>query len=426
MRLNLYKIMLCIPVAVVALLFLAAVAAYIITGRSFDECFFVVCCGVMWLAGKALGLSYKEICVIGNIYAEALVCLLTALWVTWICVRNFRRQRTLKRGIVMAGGIVYGLMFVGAFILICKHYAMPLNDAFDLCYSELVMLAGKYHTTYNMVNYVIFIGLFLVCVTWNCLLAIIIGSKTRMHKKDWMHYLCSIMKRESSNKGDVTKRKRWVKLAVVTAIMAVMAYGAWYAYCHFVPMLRDITSGSTSPGIVDAEYQFGDINSTHLTAAREHGITPAENRTALQTSSLEKVSSCSAYRVEHLTHSVPYLMPASKDLLNEIGSRFQQAVKEQGFENHRIIVTSVLRTGEDVRRLRKVNGNASANSAHQYATTFDISYTRFERMSLDGKPVSNKQLANILGRVLKELRNEGRCYIKYERNQTCFHITSRL
>ena len=184
MRLNLYKIMLCIPVAVVTLLFLAAVAACVITERSFDECFFGVCCGVMWLAGKALGLSYKEICVIGNIYVEALVCLLTALWVTWICVRNFRRQRTPERGIVMAGGIVYGLMFVGAFILICKHYAMPLNDAFDLCYSELVMLAGKYHTTYNMVNYVIFIGLFLVCVTWNCLLAIIIGSKTRMHKKD--------------------------------------------------------------------------------------------------------------------------------------------------------------------------------------------------------------------------------------------------
>ena len=155
-----------------------------LTGRSWEACFYDTCCGAMGVSGIAWGLSYKEICVIGNIYVEALVCLLTALWVTWICVRNFRRQRTPERGIVMAGGIVYGLMFVGAFILICKHYAMPLNDAFDLCYSELVMLAGKYHTTYNMVNYVIFIGLFLVCVTWNCLLAIIIGSKTRIHKKD--------------------------------------------------------------------------------------------------------------------------------------------------------------------------------------------------------------------------------------------------
>ena len=35
-------------------------------------------------------------------------------------------------------------------------------------YSELVVLAGKYHTTYNIVNYVIFIGLFLVLSDLEC------------------------------------------------------------------------------------------------------------------------------------------------------------------------------------------------------------------------------------------------------------------
>ena len=230
--------------------------------------------------------------------------------------------------------------------------------------------------------------------------------------------LCSMKK-----KGRI---KRSFAIVGIVGLLMVMAVGAWYAYRHVYPMLRRGTGGSTSHGIVNVEYRFGDVNSTHLSAAQRHGITPVANRKMLQTGSLERIKSCDRYKVDGLTHSVPYLTPASEDLLNEIGSRFQQAVKEQGFENHRIIVTSVLRTGEDVRRLRKVNGNASANSAHQYATTFDISYVRFERMSFDGKSVSNKQLANILGRVLKELRNEGRCYIKYERNQTCFHITSRL
>lgn len=90
-----------------------------------------------------------------------------------------------------------------------------------------------------------------------------------------------------------------------------------------------------------------------------------------------------------------------------------------------MIVTSVLRTRDDVRRLRKVNGNASANSAHQYATTFDITYARFERLSLKGEAANNMRLANILGNVLEQMRKENRCYVKYERRQRCFHITSR-
>jgi hypothetical protein len=83
-----------------------------------------------------------------------------------------------------------------------------------------------------------------------------------------------------------------------------------------------------------------------------------------------------------------------------------------------------LRTRDDVERLRKVNGNAVKNSAHMYATTFDLSYTRFERISTDGKPISNELMANLLGAVLGELREEGCCRVIFERNQHCFHVMS--
>ena len=48
---------------------------------------------------------------------------------------------------------------------------MPLNDAFDLCYRELIALSKAYHTTYNYVNYFIFILLFLVGTLGNIALA---------------------------------------------------------------------------------------------------------------------------------------------------------------------------------------------------------------------------------------------------------------
>jgi len=41
----------------------------------------VIAVGVAW------GLTYKEICVIGNIYLEAGICLLSALWLTWRTIK---------------------------------------------------------------------------------------------------------------------------------------------------------------------------------------------------------------------------------------------------------------------------------------------------------------------------------------------------
>lgn len=221
------------------------------------------------------------------------------------------------------------------------------------------------------------------------------------------------------------KKRSIMAFLVRLVVLAVVAYGAWHVFCRYYPSVIRRLSGAVSAEIVDNEYRFGDVNSTHLTAAQKNGIKPVSSRDELKTDKLVKIESCDEYMVERLTHSVPYLTKSTAELLSDIGTRFQKELKEQGFEKHRIVVTSVLRTGEDAKRLRKVNGNASENSAHQYGTTFDITYVRYDRQSLFGKSASEKQLAKALGTVLKQLRNEGYCYVKYERKQRCFHITSR-
>ena len=219
--------------------------------------------------------------------------------------------------------------------------------------------------------------------------------------------------------------KRWYVGVFLLVALVALTTGGWYIYSHYYPLLMNRGGGSMSADIIDDQYQFCDLNSIHLKAAREKGIMPVSDRSSINKKQLAKIESCKYYKVERLTHSVPYLTPSAKELLKEIGFRFQKALKEQGLERHRVIVTSILRTSDDVKRLRRVNGNASANSAHQYATTFDITYIRFDRQSLFGNAANNKQLANILGNVIKQLRSEGRCYVKYERKQRCFHITSK-
>ncbi|MCH5346130.1 MAG: hypothetical protein J1E63_03415, partial [Muribaculaceae bacterium] len=60
--------------------------------------------------------------------------------------------------------------------LICQHYAMPMVEAYDLCVSDLINLAGQYNTTYKAVNFVIFIFLFIALLTLN----LVVGSFLRV------------------------------------------------------------------------------------------------------------------------------------------------------------------------------------------------------------------------------------------------------
>ncbi len=139
---------------------------------------------------------------------------------------------------------------------------------------------------------------------------------------------------------------------------------------------------------------------------------------------LVKVESCDEYYVEELTHSVPYLVPEAASLLTEIGRRFNDSLQARGGGAYKLKVTSVLRTEGAVSKLRRRNINATANSAHRYGTTFDISYIRFFSDTVTVER-TQEDLKNLLGEILKSVRDENKCYVKFERKQGCFHITAR-
>ncbi len=172
---------------------------------------------------------------------------------------------------------------------------------------------------------------------------------------------------------------------------------------------------------------FNDSNHVHLEPARALGLAPI---TDLSTAwnlrrPIVEVKSCEDFFVDDLTHSYPFLVPEAAALLHDIGARFNQEMAARGGGDYRIKVTSVLRTPLTVGKLRRVNSNATEESAHQYGTTFDISYVQFVCDNDSGVHRTQEDMKNLLGEVLKELRDQGRCYVKYERKQGCFHITAR-
>jgi len=176
---------------------------------------------------------------------------------------------------------------------------------------------------------------------------------------------------------------------------------------------------------------FPDTNSVQLVAARQWGVTPVANRADAEARKKELVYIASSpyYHVDRLRQSIPYLVPRAAVLLQDIGQAFFDSLYIKGVPLHRLIVTSVLRTQEDVSRLRGINGNATENSCHLYGTTFDICYNRYETVEdPEGPPrraVRNDTLKFILSEVLRDMREQGRCFIKYEVKQGCFHMTVR-
>ena len=179
-------------------------------------------------------------------------------------------------------------------------------------------------------------------------------------------------------------------------------------------------------GVSNFGRTFGDRNDRQLAIAQTIGIAPIASREAAE----KMTDKLKRYSIDSLTHSIPYLIPGAATLLDTIGQNFLDSLACKGLNPNRIIVTSVLRTQNDVKRLRRRNTNATINSTHAYGTTFDISWKRFEKVEdPDGRPLQDvgaDTLKLVLAEVLRDLKQAGRCYVKYEIRQACFHITTRV
>lgn len=170
---------------------------------------------------------------------------------------------------------------------------------------------------------------------------------------------------------------------------------------------------------------FNDSNKYQLAHAQKIGITPISSLKSayFTTRPIVHIETNDYYYVDSLSHSVPFLVPEAANLLADIGKNFIDSLASRGADGYKIRVTSILRTPDTVRKLRRVNRNATDSSTHQYATTFDISYAKFYCMD-STRTIHDGDLKNLLAEVLYDLKKQGRCYVKFEKKSPCFHITA--
>lgn len=150
---------------VIALIGILSLTAAMFTGVSPFTNFFVACCGIMAYFAYVLELTYKEFCVLGNIYLQAAICLIAAIAPVLVSVRT-QKNKSVKLIVSLINFSIHSVLF----FVICNHYWMPLDPAFDLCYNELMQLASTTGTTYIFVNLVIFVILFVGDLIFNSIL----------------------------------------------------------------------------------------------------------------------------------------------------------------------------------------------------------------------------------------------------------------
>ena len=237
----------------------------------------------------------------------------------------------------------------------------------------------------------------------------------------------TIMKNTKNSKRKFRKLSR---IQFVTAFFAIVALLAVVKHLGSDndSDRQNITAVDTKPhrilSVPNYKTAFPDSQSVQIIAANRWGVKPVKNREDAEQRKRELVyvGESPYYHVDRLSSSIPYLVPRAAVLLQDIGQSFYDSLYVKGLPLHQLIVTSVLRSMEDVSRLQHHNPNATENSCHLYGTTFDICYNRYQPI---GREVRNDTLKWVLSEVLRDKRQENRCYIKYEVKQGCFHLTIR-
>jgi hypothetical protein len=175
--------------------------------------------------------------------------------------------------------------------------------------------------------------------------------------------------------------------------------------------------------------QLNDRIVDYSSEAKARGSSPSssdkELKSKISEGDLVKMKSNSLYIVERMRFSHPVVTPDSKILLEEIGRRFREKTSRSGLIRARFYITSMTRETDNLKMLRRYNSNTSRNSPHLYGNAIDISYKRFSARKMFLTNCDIKFMKEALAEVISQLRDEGRCWATYERNQSCFHVVSR-
>jgi len=184
-------------------------------------------------------------------------------------------------------------------------------------------------------------------------------------------------------------------------------------------------SGLTKPiNCKNCDIEFNEKNSIHIIASKKSSLhSPIKKeigiRKYLKNKSLVPLKDGEGYIIDKMPYSYPFLTAKTISFIEALGMEFKTACELSHLSCRPFIITSALRTKETVNKLQKINPNAIKESTHLYGCTFDITWSRF---GYGNDP--DQEMLDLLIPCLKNMQKKRKCRIKFEMNQSCFHITA--
>ncbi len=136
---------------------------------------FGILCGILYVFGLLFGWNYQETSVYICIYLWPILCILSTLPIIYY---NIKRIVISKRGYVaLLFSFLYNYSYILVFICILGHYTLigrygtnSIDIVFNQCYKDLQQIASTCGTTYEIVNLVIYVVLFMMIILFNSLI----------------------------------------------------------------------------------------------------------------------------------------------------------------------------------------------------------------------------------------------------------------
>jgi hypothetical protein len=165
---------------------------------------------------------------------------------------------------------------------------------------------------------------------------------------------------------------------------------------------------------------FQDGLSAHESAYQYEGIKPKNDfddlEKLVEKHRLIELETNENYIIEPMDASLPVLLPKGIAFINRLAQDYRTLCDRENIEYIPFRITSATRTQKSIKELRKQNGNAIENSTHLKGKTIDITYITHK------KHVKQKEL---FLQALAKLKDQDLCYVKFEVQKKCLHITCR-
>ena len=106
--------------------------------------FFGACIGFLYLVSYAFQISYDEACVYVNLWFQAIVLLLSALFVVVATTYKLFKHPSVGQGLKTVGSMLYfGLYGWGGKLLYDHYGTISESAAFNLCKNELMQMSRQ-------------------------------------------------------------------------------------------------------------------------------------------------------------------------------------------------------------------------------------------------------------------------------------------